>query len=54
MPDLNYLNPDVTTDILKVTDYWLNEIGVDGFRVDAAKHLIEDGDIRENTPATHD
>ena len=54
MPDLNYLNPDVTTDILKVTDYWLNEIGVDGFRVDAAKHLIEDGDIRENTPATHE
>ena len=54
MPDLNFLNPDVTTDILKVTDYWLNEIGVDGFRVDAAKHLIEDGVIRENTPATHD
>jgi len=54
MPDLNYNNPDVTIDIFKVTDYWLNEIGVDGFRVDAAKHLIEDGDIRENTPATHE
>ncbi|MGZ9225851.1 MAG: alpha-amylase family glycosyl hydrolase, partial [Anaerolineales bacterium] len=54
MPDLNYLNPDVTTDILKVTDYWLNEVGVDGFRVDAAKHLIEDGEVRENTPATHE
>ncbi|MGZ9236114.1 MAG: alpha-amylase family glycosyl hydrolase, partial [Anaerolineales bacterium] len=54
MPDLNYLNPDVTTDILKVTGYWLNEVGVDGFRVDAAKHLIEDGEVRENTPATHE
>ncbi len=54
MPDLNYNNPDVTIDMLKVTDYWLNEIGVDGFRVDAAKHLIEDGDVRENTPATHE
>lgn len=54
MPDLNYLNPDVTADMLKITDYWLNEVGVDGFRVDAAKHLIEDGDIRENTPATHE
>ncbi|MGZ9166345.1 MAG: alpha-amylase family glycosyl hydrolase, partial [Anaerolineales bacterium] len=54
MPDLNYLNPDVTTAILKVTGYWLNEIGVDGFRVDAAKHLIEDGEVRENTPATHE
>ena len=54
MPDLNYNNPDVTADMLKVTDYWLNNIGVDGFRVDAAKHLIEDGDVRENTPATHE
>jgi len=54
MPDLNYRNPDVTADMLNVTDYWLNEVGVDGFRVDAAKHLIEDGDVRENTPATHE
>ena len=53
MPDLNYNNPEVTTDMLKVTDYWLTDIGVDGFRVDAAKHLIEDGGKRENTPATH-
>lgn len=54
MPDLNYNNPAVTKDMLKVTDFWLNKISVDGFRVDAAKHLIEDGDKRENTPATHD
>jgi glycosidase len=54
MPDLNYRNPEVTADILKVTDYWLNDVGVDGFRVDAAKHLIEEGDVRENTPATHE
>jgi alpha-amylase len=53
MADLNFRNPDVTADILKVTDYWLNEVGVDGFRVDAAKHLIEEGEIVENTPATH-
>ena len=53
MPDLNYNNPEVTAEMLKVTDYWLNDIGVDGFRVDAAKHLIEDGGKRENTPATH-
>jgi glycosidase len=54
MPDLNYNNPAVTADMLKVTDFWLNDIGIDGFRVDAAKHLIEDGDKRENTPATHE
>lgn len=53
MPDLNYNNPEVTADMLKVTDFWLTEVGVDGFRVDAAKHLIEEGSRRENTPATH-
>lgn len=53
MPDLNYRNSAVTKDMLKVTDYWLNDIGVDGFRVDAAKHLIEEGENRENTPSTH-
>jgi alpha-amylase len=54
MPDLNYNNPEVTADMLKVTDFWLTEVGVDGFRVDAAKHLIEEGGKRENTPATHE
>jgi glycosidase len=54
MPDLNYNNPAVTADMEKITDFWLNNIGVDGFRVDAAKHLIEDGDKVQNTPATHE
>jgi glycosidase len=53
MPDLNYNNPQVTDFANRISEYWLDEIGVDGFRVDAAKHLIEqDGQI-ENTPATH-
>jgi len=54
MPDLNYRNPDVTAQMYEVTRYWLEDIGVDGFRLDAAKHLIEEGDITENTQATHD
>ena len=54
MPDLNYTNPEVTAQMNNVVRYWLDDIGVDGFRIDAAKHLIEDGDQRENTPATHD
>lgn len=53
MPDLNYNNPAVTDAMLKITDYWLNEIGIDGFRVDAVKHLIEEDGKVENTPATH-
>ena len=53
MPDLNYHNPEVTTQMEDVVLFWLDEIGIDGFRVDAAKHLIEEGDQLENTPATH-
>jgi glycosidase len=54
MPDLNYRNPAVTEQMEKVTTFWLTNVGVDGFRIDAAKHLIEDGKILENTPETHD
>ncbi len=53
MPDLNYNNPDVTAQMQKATRFWLDDIGVDGFRMDAVKHLIEEGDKIENTPATH-
>ncbi len=54
MPDLNYRNPAVTAQMENVVKFWLKDIGVDGFRVDAARHLIEEGDQTENTPATHD
>ena len=53
MPDLNYRNPEVTKQMFNVTKYWLN-IGVDGFRLDAAKHLIEEGNKIENTDSTHE
>ncbi len=54
MPDLNYENPDVTAEMHTVTRFWLEEMGVDGFRLDAIKHLIEEGTKTENTPATLD
>lgn len=54
MPDLNYNNPEVSAEIYRITDFWLNDVGIDGFRVDAAKHLIEEGGKIENTPATHE
>jgi alpha-amylase len=54
MPDLNYRNPQVTEQMFEVTSYWLNDVGIDGFRIDAAKHLIEEGDRLENTDATHE
>lgn len=54
MPDLNYENPEVTAAMYETAHYWLAEMGVDGFRLDAIKHLIEDGKIQENTKATHE
>ena len=50
MPDLNYLNPAVTREMYDIATYWLDDIGVDGFRLDAIKHIIEVGERQENTP----
>ena len=52
MPDLNYRNPAVTTEMEKVTKFWL-DLGVDGFRLDAAKHLIEDQQTQADSDSTH-
>jgi glycosidase len=52
MPDLNLANPQVTAAVDEVGQFWLEEMGADGFRLDAARHLIEDGRMLENTPAT--
>ncbi len=52
-PDLNYYNPLVQKEMLKVMDYWLN-MGVDGFRLDAIPYLFEEeGTNCENLPQTH-
>lgn len=54
MPDLNYNNPAVTAEMRTVIRFWLEEMGVDGFRLDAVKHLLEEGRVQENTSATHE
>ncbi|MBN1658767.1 MAG: DUF3459 domain-containing protein [Anaerolineae bacterium] len=54
MPDLNLENPEVTAELHAATHFWLEEMGVDGFRLDAARHYVEDGKVQENTAATHD
>ena len=40
MPDLNIANPRVRDEISKIVGYWL-ELGMSGFRVDAAPFVIE-------------
>lgn len=51
MPDLNYNHQPTKEEMFNVANFWLDK-GVDGFRLDAIKYLIEDGDKMENTPAT--
>ena len=53
MPDLNYNNPEVTSQMEDVVRFWFEVVGVDGFRMDAAKHLIEEGTIQANSTSTH-
>lgn len=54
MPDLNYTNPAVTSEMRYVTRFWLNDVGVDGFRLDAIGALIEEGSVTVETQASHD
>lgn len=54
MPDLNLTNPDITAALKSIARFWIEEMGVDGFRLDAIKHFIEDGPIQENTQASID
>ena len=52
-PDLNFDNPVVIAEVLKVMRYWL-DMGVDGLRLDAIPYLVErDGTSCENLPETH-
>jgi maltose alpha-D-glucosyltransferase/alpha-amylase len=53
-PDLNFENPEVHREILRVLDFWM-EIGVDGMRLDAVPYLYEqEGTMCENLPQTYD
>jgi alpha-amylase len=54
MPDLNYTNPEVTSEMEKVTRFWLEDAGIDGFRLDAIGSLIEEGSVTIETKASHD
>jgi len=53
MPDLNYTNPAVRDEAKKIARFWLQEMGVDGFRLDAVPYLVEEGDQLAGTPGTH-
>lgn len=53
MPDLNYLEPAVAQEMTDTAGFWL-DAGLDGFRLDAVRYLVEEGpgDGMQDTPAT--
>jgi alpha-amylase len=48
MPDLNFDNPEVREEFIRIGQFWLEEVGVDGFRLDAAKHVFPDKEKEKN------
>jgi len=53
MPDLNYDAPAVREEAKKVATFWLRDMGVDGFRLDAVPYLVEEGSCLTGCPGTH-
>jgi alpha-amylase len=55
MPDLNFSTPAVRQEMERLAAYWLGR-GVDGFRLDATRHLFANGpgELQNDQPETHD
>ncbi|WP_310393206.1 alpha-amylase family glycosyl hydrolase [Hymenobacter sp.] len=51
MPDLNWRNPQVKAALWDASRFWLQK-GVDGYRLDAVKYLVEDNTVLKDTPET--
>jgi alpha-amylase len=53
MPDLNYRTPAVRDEAKKIATFWLRDMDVDGFRLDAVPYLVEEGTCLMGCPGTH-
>jgi glycosidase len=53
MPDLNYQTPAVREEAKKIATFWLEDMDVDGFRLDAVPYLAEEGNCLIGCPGTH-
>jgi glycosidase len=53
MPDLNYDTPAVRQEANRIATFWLRDMGVDGFRLDAVPYLVEQGSCMIGCPGTH-
>lgn len=52
MPDLNYANAAVKTEMFDIARFWLQDMHADGFRLDAVKYIFETGTQTEDAPET--
>ncbi|MFD2574494.1 alpha-amylase family glycosyl hydrolase [Spirosoma soli] len=48
MPDLNFDHRPVREEFFKIVRYWLTDVGIDGFRLDAARHLYREFEEPKN------
>lgn len=53
MPDLNYDTPAVRDEAKAIAKFWLQEVGIDGFRLDAVRYLVEEDKRMADSPGTH-
>ena len=53
MPDLNYDTPAVREEAKKIATFWLRDMGVDGFRLDAVPYIVEEGTCLIGCAGTH-
>lgn len=49
MPELNFENQAVRDELKKIAGFWM-DLGVDGFRIDAAKHVYDIKEYPKGTP----
>jgi alpha-glucosidase len=52
-PDLNWRNSEVVEAMMDIARFWL-DLDVDGFRIDAAHHMMKDPRERDNPPVPPD
>jgi len=48
MPDLNFDNPAVRNEFIEIGRFWFGQMQIDGFRLDAAKHIYPDDRAEDN------
>jgi glycosidase len=48
MPDLNFDNQKVRDEFKDIGKFWLQDMNIDGFRLDAAKHIYPDDRAEDN------